>query len=112
MPSNGIDNQAHQILEDALIQAEALKHRIEAGEQVSQEELNSLAQNLAQQLNAVRAQIEDAFGPIDTDKLAKHLETQLSPEEFAAWKSGEIERRQLASEQILSAESKPKGELR
>ena len=113
MPNNGLDHQAHQLLEDALMEAESIKKRMESGVEVSEEELNRLAQSLAAQLNQVRQHIEQAFGPIDNAKLSKQLETQLPPEEFEAWKAEEAERNKLIAEQSSGAlKTNTKGDLR
>src|SRR5690348_1232313 len=73
------------LLEKATQDAEALQKRLEAGEDVTDDEMTAIAKGVAEAIEAANARLRDMLGPIDTALLREKMVERMTPEEFEAW---------------------------
>jgi hypothetical protein len=98
MPEDNRIDEAGSLIRKTNEDAEALKRRLEAGEDIDEKELVALARKLATQIETARAMLEEAVGPIDPEVMRAEMKSRLSPEEFAEWEATEAERRAFREE--------------
>jgi len=101
MADKPIDPNLEGVLQDALAGAEALKSRIEAGEDIDEKELTTIARLIATQMEEARAMLESLVGPVDHEALKANLKAKLSPIEYAEWLASEEDRLKFRSELAL-----------
>ena len=98
MPEEPLADTMGKLLQDAIVQAEALQARMEAGEEIDEEEITMLARLLATQMEEARSMLESVCGPVDPEELKANLKATLSPEEYQEWLEGEEERLKFRAE--------------
>jgi hypothetical protein len=92
MPDDNLADEVGSIIHKTNLDAEALKARLDSGEEIDEKELIMLARQLATQIETARAMLEEAVGPIDRDVMRAEMQKRLSPEEFAEWSATEEQR--------------------
>ena len=92
MTEDPITGSLDSVLQGALAGAEALKARIEAGEDIPETELEAIAKLIANQMEQARAMLEAVVGQVDHEALKANLKAKLSPEEYANWLAAEEDR--------------------
>ena len=80
-PADVIKDLLHSATQDA----EALQSRLEAGEDVPDEELNSIARSVAERIEEANRMLKEMIGPIDTALLREKMVENMTPEEFEEW---------------------------
>ena len=98
MPEKELPNEVEAGLERAMHAMEEIQSKLEAGDEIDEKELTMLSRMVATQIENVRAALEAAVGPIDSDFMREEMRKQLSPEEFEEWLATEEERRQFREE--------------
>jgi hypothetical protein len=73
------------LLSKATQNAEALQARLEAGEDVSDEEMTRIAKAVAEAIEEANAKLRAMVGPIDTALMREKIVENMTPEEFAEW---------------------------
>jgi len=74
-----------ELLEKANRDTSDLQARLEAGEDVSEEEMTQIARGVAEAIEQANATLREMIGPIDTALLREKMVERMSPEEFAEW---------------------------
>jgi hypothetical protein len=85
-------DEAAQLIRKTNEEAEALKARLEAGEEIDEKELIALARQMATQIEMARAMLESMVGPIDPQQMHAKMEADLSPQEYQNWVATEKDR--------------------
>lgn len=92
MADNLLAQDLESVLQRAIMGAEALKARIEAGEEIAEHELENIAKLIATQMEQARTMLETVVGGVDHEALKANLKAKLSTEEFESWLAAEEER--------------------
>src|SRR5579862_8503412 len=80
-----LSQEIRGLLESATNATEALQARIEAGEDVSDEEIAAVARSVAEAIEEANTKLREVIGPIDSALLREKAIEDLSPEEFDRW---------------------------
>jgi hypothetical protein len=78
-------DQIRDLLEKATRDAESLQKRLDAGEDVSDEEMTSIARGVAEAIEAANAKLREMLGPMDTALLREKIVERMTPIEFEEW---------------------------
>ena len=78
-------NEIQAILQKATHDAEALQARMEAGENVTEEEMTAVAKAVAEAIEEANAKLRAMIGPMDTALLREKIVENMTPEEFEQW---------------------------
>ena len=80
---------AHELIKDLLSKAtqdaETLHARLEAGEDVSDEEMSQIARSVAEAIEEANGKLREIIGPIDTALMREKIVENMTPEEFEQW---------------------------
>jgi hypothetical protein len=79
------------LLHEATIKAEALQSRLEAGEDVSEDEMMAVAKGVAEAIEEANSRLRAMIGPIDTALLREKIVEDMTPEEFEQWSEDNAE---------------------
>ncbi len=64
--------------------------RLEAGEDVSEEEMTTIARLVAEAVEEANAKLREMVGPLDSALLREKMVEKLSPEEFEQWSEDNV----------------------
>ncbi len=73
------------LLQQALSELEHLHARLEAGEDVSDEERTKVARAVAEAIEDANAKLKEMVGPMDSALLRERMVERMTPEEFEDW---------------------------
>jgi hypothetical protein len=73
------------LLQEATQKAEALQARLEAGEDVPEEEMMAVARGVAEAIEEANTKLRAMIGPIDSALLREKIVEDMTPEEFDRW---------------------------
>jgi hypothetical protein len=79
------------LLHEATQNAEALQSRLEAGEDVSEDEMMAVAKGVAEAIEEANSRLRAMLGPIDTALLREKVVENMTPEEFEQWSEDNAE---------------------
>ncbi len=78
-------DEIRDLLDKATKDAEQLQSRLEAGEQVSEEEMTLVAKGVAEALEETNAKLRAMLGGMDSALLREKMVEKMTPEEFEQW---------------------------
>jgi len=84
MPENKAE-RIKELLEQANQSTAALQARLEAGEEVSEEEMTVIARGVAEAIEEANATLREMLGPMDSALLREKMVERMTPEEFEEW---------------------------
>jgi hypothetical protein len=79
------DGAPEELLHRAVKDAESLQNRLEAGEDVSEDEMIAIARGVAEAIEEANAKLREMLGSMDTALLREKLVENMTQEEFEAW---------------------------
>jgi hypothetical protein len=84
-----VADQPTDAVKDLLVKAtrdaEALQARLEAGEDVPEEEMTAIAKAVAEAIEEANAKLREMIGPMDSALLREKIVENMTPEEFEQW---------------------------
>src|SRR5258708_18516942 len=83
--SDSVTEQVRELLQKATVAAESLQQRLEAGEDVSEEEMTGIAQMVAEAIEEANVKLREMIGPVDSALLREKMVENMTPEEFEQW---------------------------
>lgn len=84
MPENE-SNVIRELLQKATRDTEALQARLQAGEEVSEEEMTAIARSVALAIEEANQKLHEMLGPMDSALLREKMVENMTPEEFEEW---------------------------
>lgn len=84
MPSSDAD-EISALLKKATKDAEGLQARLDAGEDVTEEEMTSIARAVAEAIEDANEKLRSMLGPIDSALLREKIVENMTPEEYEQW---------------------------
>ena len=80
-----ITDQIGQLLQKATDATEALQARLDAGEDISDEEMTAVARAVAEAIEEANEKLKELVGPVDSALFREQLVEGMTPAEYEQW---------------------------
>ena len=85
MPDESNLDAVHESLDQALLKMQSLEERLKHGDDVPEEELDSIARQVAHGLEDALDALKELVGPENQEQIEKEMIARMSDEEYKEW---------------------------